>query len=581
MPDRPLGGPAPGGAQDLRADIARSWQRSVMCGLEPEHAITAFTGGPGSAAVRRAAGPVLDELARHTAGTGVALLLGDRDGVIVDRWSDTGAAERALERRGVIPGMLYSEEQAGTNGLGTALELGRGVAIHGAEHFLESLKGFSCYGHPIRHPLTGRVEGVVDITGVQATANPLYLPLVVRAVEEIERRLVEGARVEDLRLMSAYQQARRRSRSDAAVVGLGDELALADPAALDLVDPRDHPMLRGLARGLVAGRPSTTDAVLVSGVPVRVAMTRVEGAGAGTVFRIEAVAGALRPGTVPAAGGPEAGRSGSGHAEAGPGSVAVVGEPGSGVTTAALRLIDGADGAGETVAADVPRLTLLDAVEVDTLEADTLEAGADGERVWGRRFADALRDAERDDGAVVLVEHADLLPDPLLRRVSRALAGGAGRACLVVTVRTGTGAGEALAALCERRVAVPPLRERQSEFPRIVAGVLAELVPDGGARVPPGVATVLASYPWPGNITELRAVLAAAVCRSGGTVTVDDLPEHVRRGATAARLTGMERAERAAIVAALAAKGGNKRQAAEELGISRTTLYARMRTLKV
>ncbi|WP_182348823.1 sigma-54-dependent Fis family transcriptional regulator [Tomitella gaofuii] len=581
MPDRPLGGPAHGGAQDLRADIARSWQRSVMCGLEPDHAITAFTGGPGSAAVRRAAGPVLDALARHTAGTGVTLLLGDRDGVIVDRWSDTGAAERALERRGVIPGMLYSEEQAGTNGLGTALELGRGVAIHGAEHFLESLKGFSCYGHPIRHPLTGRVEGVVDITGVQATANPLYLPLVVRAVEEIERRLVEGARVEDLRLMSAYQQARRRSRSDAAVVGLGDELALADPAALDLVDPRDHPMLRGLARGLAAGRSSTTDAVLVSGAPVRVEMTRVEGAGAGTVFRIDAVAVASRTATGPAAGHPEAGSWGSGHVAPGAGTVAVVGEPGSGVTTAALRLIDGADGAGEPVAVDVPRLTLLDAVEVDAVENGVVENGADGERVWGGRFADALRDAERDDAAAVLVEHADLLPEPLLRRVSRALAGGAGRARLVVTVRTGTGAGEALAALCERRVAVPPLRERQSEFPRIVAGVLAELDPDGGTRVPPGVATVLASYPWPGNITELRAVLAAALRSSGGTVTVDDLPEHVRRGATAARLTGMERAERAAIVAALAAKGGNKRQAAEELGISRTTLYARMRTLKV
>ncbi len=557
----------------MRADIARSWQRSVMCGLEPDHAITAFTGGPGSAAVRRAAAPVLEELARHTAGTGVALLLGDCDGVIVDRWSDTGAAERALERRGVIPGMLYSEEQAGTNGLGTALELGRGVAIHGTEHFLESLKGFSCYGHPIRHPLTRRVEGVVDITGVQATANPLYLPLVVRAVEEIERRLVEGARVEDLRLMSAYQRARRRSRSDAAVVGLGAELALADPAALDLVDPRDHPMLRGLARGLAAGRPLTTDAVLVSGAPVRVEMTRVEGAGAGTVFRIEAVAGAPRAAAVPTVAGPSEARP----SEAGPaGTVAVVGEPGSGVTTAALRLIDGAGGAGEPVAADLLRLTLLDAVEVDAVEL-----GADGERVWGGRFADALRDAERDDAAVVLIEHADLLPDRLLRRVSRALAGGAGRARLVVTVRTGTGAGEALAALCDRRAAVPPLRERQSEFPRIVAGVLAELDPDGGARVPPGVATVLASYPWPGNITELRAVLAAAVHRSGGTVTVDDLPEHVRRGATAARLTGMERAERAAIVAALAAKGGNKRQAAEELGISRTTLYARMRTLKV
>ena len=73
----------------------------------------------------------------------------------------------------------------------------------------------------------------------------------------------------------------------------------------------------------------------------------------------------------------------------------------------------------------------------------------------------------------------------------------------------------------------------------------------------------------------------AVLARGGRTVTAADLPAEYRGSTRAARLRGMEQAERQAILAALAAADGNKSRAATALGISRTTLYARIRALGI
>ncbi|WP_223838513.1 helix-turn-helix domain-containing protein [Saccharopolyspora pogona] len=65
--------------------------------------------------------------------------------------------------------------------------------------------------------------------------------------------------------------------------------------------------------------------------------------------------------------------------------------------------------------------------------------------------------------------------------------------------------------------------------------------------------------------------------RTAGDITLADLPAGYRDAGRTARLTGRERAERDAIVEALRATGGNKVHAAQRLGISRTTVYSRMR----
>ncbi|MDJ0113615.1 Fis family transcriptional regulator, partial [Rhodococcus erythropolis] len=126
----------------------------------------------------------------------------------------------------VVNGSRFGEEHAGTNALGTPLEVGRSVVIHGDEHFLDSLKGLSCYGQPILHPVTRRVEGILDMTGVVSQANPLFAPFLARAAADIEKRLLEGSKASEQRLVDAFQRVSHQRHI--AVAAIGDDILLSN-----------------------------------------------------------------------------------------------------------------------------------------------------------------------------------------------------------------------------------------------------------------------------------------------------------------------------------------------------------------
>jgi len=90
----------------------------------------------------------------------------------------------------------------------------------------------------------------------------------------------------------------------------------------------------------------------------------------------------------------------------------------------------------------------------------------------------------------------------------------------------------------------------------------------------------LRSYSWPGNIRELQNVIERGVILARGEVTAAELPELIRgrQGNTAGQEVGMlKEVELDAISTALKAVGGNRRLAAERLGISRRTLQYRIK----
>jgi transcriptional regulator of acetoin/glycerol metabolism len=87
----------------------------------------------------------------------------------------------------------------------------------------------------------------------------------------------------------------------------------------------------------------------------------------------------------------------------------------------------------------------------------------------------------------------------------------------------------------------------------------------------------LTRLPWAGNITHLRAVLAAvAKRRRSGVVELADLPAECR-ATTRRQLTPIEALERDAIVDALSMYDGDKQAAAAALGMSRATIYRKIR----
>ena len=136
------------------------------------------------------------------------------------------------------------------------------------------------------------------------------------------------------------------------------------------------------------------------------------------------------------------------------------------------------------------------------------------------------------------------------------------------------------------RVHVPPLRERLADLPRLAGSILARLNRSMGRQVQglaPAALTALGGYGFPGNVRELENILERAVIFTEGAVieaTDLDLAETVKPSTAplSVRATGtLKENERALIAAALARWEGNRTRAAAELGITRRTLFNKLR----
>jgi two-component system response regulator HydG len=141
-------------------------------------------------------------------------------------------------------------------------------------------------------------------------------------------------------------------------------------------------------------------------------------------------------------------------------------------------------------------------------------------------------------------------------------------------------------------VQLPPLRDRREDVPILVAHFLAKLARRErrpAAAMSPETLKLLNAYTWPGNVRELENAIERAVAvAKGGVVLPSDLPPEVGGGAsTAAAIAAgggdsggiiadrpsLAELERRYIQLVLQESGGNKKKAAEKLGIDRRTLY--------
>ncbi len=132
-------------------------------------------------------------------------------------------------------------------------------------------------------------------------------------------------------------------------------------------------------------------------------------------------------------------------------------------------------------------------------------------------------------------------------------------------------------------ITLPPLRERIDAIPVIVEYFLHRFSRQIGKKITGVDAEAmdhLQRYGWPGNIRELQNVMERAVILAQDMVRCGNLPDEVLRTTDPARHGGKEilkSVEREMILKALQQQGGNRRLAAEELGISRRTLQYKLK----
>jgi Nif-specific regulatory protein len=142
------------------------------------------------------------------------------------------------------------------------------------------------------------------------------------------------------------------------------------------------------------------------------------------------------------------------------------------------------------------------------------------------------------------------------------------------------------------RVELPPLRERGKDIGLLInhySDVFVKKMGRAAFTLAPEVRATLMAYSWPGNVRELKNVLERiAVLCPADPVTERDLPPGLFAGPSlteAARtatvstsgVMSLSDVEREHVLRVLATAGGNKKKAAELLGIDRSTLYARLK----
>jgi DNA-binding NtrC family response regulator len=152
-------------------------------------------------------------------------------------------------------------------------------------------------------------------------------------------------------------------------------------------------------------------------------------------------------------------------------------------------------------------------------------------------------------------------------------------------VRAGRVSPELYGRLDVLSLSLPPLRARPADVDALAELFLNECarkLAQPAKRLSPESRALLLRYPWPGNVRQLRnAIERASVAAAGEVIQPRDLPEALREAEPAAGaatpITALADVERAHIQRVLDHCGGNKKAAAEILGIDRSTLYAKLR----
>jgi len=126
-------------------------------------------------------------LYQQLAGSGYAIMLTDREGVLLNYFGDP-AFTHAASKTGLAQGAVWSERVQGTNGMGTCLVERRPITVHRDEHYLSRNIGLSCAAAPI-FDHEGELVGVLDASGESRLAQQHTLALVCMSVQMIENRV--------------------------------------------------------------------------------------------------------------------------------------------------------------------------------------------------------------------------------------------------------------------------------------------------------------------------------------------------------------------------------------------------------
>lgn len=600
----------------LRAEIDASWRRSLGHGVTgnagQEVALTSAASLDLLLANNRplldAASAELDYLGARQ-GQDSLVILANADATILTIQGESAV----LNQRGlgdIAPGTCWSEAARGTNALGTALVEARTVQIDCGEHFLERLSDFSCTSVPIHCP-QGELLGVLDLTRQGPLGRlPDRTALLALAVMQIESRLFMNSFPEQIVL--AFHS--RRQYLDSCWQGL---LAVSLDGRILAASNQACQLLRSDRASLVGQR---CDSLL--GLRVEQWLARLQ---QGQVDSVETAKGAFHYKTlhvpqrplalslpvsrpVQASTTPSLETLGAGNSRFGRTlrmarqglandlPVVLLGETGSGKEVVARALHQ------ESARAGKPFIAVNCAAIPEGLIESELFGYREGAFTGSRRGGMVGRLQQAHGGTLFLDEVGDM-PLALQARLLRVLQerkvaplGAAQEQDLDIALICATHR-DLKAQVQDQHfredlyyringisVKLPPLRERD-DLPALIDSLLARLGGQG-VRLSDELAQLFHGYHWPGNIRQLEMSLRLllAMREEGEQVLgLDHLPDNLldelRSGEQPAKHESLRDNQLELIRQALDRHHGNATAAATALGISRATLYRKLKQM--
>jgi transcriptional regulator of acetoin/glycerol metabolism len=559
----------------VRPAILESWHRSIASGASSPVPVRELDERwLVRSGLRRAADPVLASLADSLADLETGVLLADQNAVVLRRWVPDRSILSLLDSVHSDAGYNVAEDLVGTNGVGTVVETGHATQITGPEHLSSALTTFTCVGAPIHHPITHRLEGVITLSCLSDASNVLLTPLLTSTAREIEHRILEQASVRERLLLDAYLTAGKARRAPIAAVG--NDLFLAGPQVTELLREIDQAMLWEYVRAVASGSLDARASAIAEHLQLA-ACDPIESDGevVGAIVEFDAGRREAEPSTH---------RSGARRPNVLPGKSASLAQTVSRVIRYAVAgtsmVVEGESGVGKwrlveaVVGASAPGAVRFDAVAIDST--------ADLER--------QLRAALKRRPEVVLLRHLESLPNGAPAVVASLLEEYTAQDWtprVVATLTTGArrtepGWQRLLDRIATGHVVIPPLRDRREDISEAATAFVAAHAEGRSVRLSSAAIRVLMRAPWPGNLRQLENTLRGVLMTTANyEILPEDLPTELQGHGHRRQLTSMEELELNAILGALQRNRGNKFAAANAIGISRSTLYRKLRAYHV
>ncbi len=635
----------------LGADIVKASWRRCLSDYGLDRAMRKPIERVGQATVRDLRGqmedvltessPVIDRVRRIAADTGNVVLVSNSDGIVVTSFADSNASQE-VAREGLETGSVWHEGRVGTNGIGTCLISRQSITVYGGAHFNELFRHFTCSAAPIFGP-DGRVVAAFDMSGralpgssdgsfaqyfvreaasqismmlfrkwhrndcIVALANePDPMPMSVKAlIATDEQGRILGATQEALSFLGIPDLSDLGGKliNDLWNVSFGDLLPLSKHSVrMNNRDGSNTFVTAFLPKKKPASTPGRSSHTIEDKRARKISasqsnsLDRVAGADPLMIQNI-GLCRKIIDKDIP---------------------LLVLGETGVGKDTLARALHN------ESKRAEKPYVAVNCAAIPATLLASELFGYAPGTFTGGVKGGRTGKILASHGGTLFLDEIGDMpleLQGHLLRVLEERTVTPLGSADAIPVdmkiicathrnlpdlIAKGNFRKDLYYRIRGAQIVLPALRDR-ADIAELIGQIVREEDGSGAAAIvfSEGVMDLFRTYPWPGNIRELRNVIRfVASLHAGKLILVEDLPDQLldysKSGPPLAAVDGTviaeretdgkhetqtgttlleanETAERRRIVEVLRANKWNVTEAAGHLGISRATLHRKIR----